>query len=179
MTDIEILKMLKSDIPDKGIQKLYTYFPVVKRFVLKHGGQADDAYDIFQEALLIFIDKLRNTDFQLSSSINTYLFSICKYKWKEVLIKQNRLQRYQQDFANEQAIDFADDEPKLVKAESAFQKLGERCQALLLSFYYEKASMLRIAADFGFASEKVAKNEKYKCLEKARHTYSEMMNDLA
>ena len=46
--------------------------------------------------------------------------------------------------------------------------LGERCFGLLKLYYFEKLSMRSIAEAMGFGSDRSAKTQKYKCLERAR-----------
>lgn len=172
-TDDYILLMLKTEVSEKSIKKLYNYFPPIQRFILKNGGSKDDAFDTFQDALLILINKIKTTDFQLTSSLSTYIFSICKYQWQISLNKQNRFHQFAQNFI-ENEFNVEQEEEKYINASKAFQLLGEKCKALLTAFYYQKLNMIQIADEFGYDSEKVAKNQKYKCLEKARLEYSKL-----
>ena len=175
MTDPEILIILQSERPQKALKKLYDYFPQVKRFISKHGGNTDDAHDIFQDALLVLLDKIKQNDFQLSSSLNTYLFSISKYKWKAILISKNKLNDYLIDFSEEETSFNSENESQYKHAEKALALLGKKCQDILVAFYHHKLSMTVIAEKFGFTSENVAKNQKYKCLEKARDEYKSLL----
>ena len=63
------------------------------------------------------------------------------------------------------------EEKKYRFAENAFRELGERCQQLLQLFYVQKITFSVIATMMQFKSEKVAKNQKYKCLKKAKDIY--------
>ena len=63
--------------------------------------------------------------------------------------------------------DIEDDKP-LKQAQEAVMKLGQKCKELLELFYFKKLSMKEIAKKLGFASEKGAKNQKYRCIEKAK-----------
>lgn len=175
MTDHEIIAILKSERPQKGLRELYKQFPTVKRFITKHGGNNDDANDIFQDAILITYEKVINTDFQLTSALSTYIFSIAKYKWKDALIAKNKLNNYINEFTEEEIIPTSEEE-KFNFAENALLQIGEKCQAILVAFYHQKFSMTLIAEKFGFTSENVAKNQKYKCLEKAREAYKSFLN---
>ena len=60
------------------------------------------------------------------------------------------------------------------KAEQAFKSLGQKCQDLLIAYYHQQLSMSKIAEMFGFGSERSAKSQKYKCLEKAKAHYNDM-----
>ncbi len=63
------------------------------------------------------------------------------------------------------------EEKKYQLAERAFSELGKRCQQLLQLFYQQAMSFKDIAQVMQFSSEKIAKNQKYKCLVKAKDIY--------
>lgn len=173
MTDEHIIHLIRENKYDPAMKGLYTYFPVVKKFILKNSGTRQEAEDIFQEGLVIFCRKLENSGFVLSSSINTYVYSVCKLLWLDELKKKNR--QLKADFSelrDEQEStliydDIEDDKP-LKQAQAAVMKLGQKCRELLELFYFKKASMKDIAKHLGFSSEKGAKNQKYRCIEKAK-----------
>ena len=54
------------------------------------------------------------------------------------------------------------------RAQEAILSIGKKCQELLQFFYFNNLSMKEIAIKLGFSSEKVAKNQKYRCIEKAK-----------
>ena len=171
MKDNQILEFMKSNNLSKASEKLYAYFPVVKKLVLKNSGTKQDAEDIYQEALIILFRKIQDNNFILSSSLNTYLYSVCRYLWSDALKKKNK------SLSSEKMEIFAAD-PEIENeyreeldyhlAEKAFQMIGEKCKELLLLFYFKKLSFKQIATQLKFASEMVAKNQKYRCLEKAK-----------
>ena len=55
---------------NKGIREIYRlYLPRAANLITRNGGNAEDAKDIFQEALVIIYEKASKPDFQLNSSI--------------------------------------------------------------------------------------------------------------
>ena len=64
-----------------------------------------------------------------------------------------------------------EEESKFKTAEKALLEVGEKCRDLLRLFYFEKLDFKKIAEKIGLANERVAKNQKYRCLEKARENY--------
>ena len=48
-----------------------------------NGGRPQDAEDVFQEALIILVGKIRKSDFKLTAKLSTYLFSVCRFLWKD------------------------------------------------------------------------------------------------
>ena len=171
MEDKKIIDLIKSQKHNKVFTTLYKYFPVVKKMILANGGRSEDAEDIYQDALIVFYKKASAADFQLTSSINTYLYSICRFMWSDQLKKQQKqsftdIEKVQ---VNEsEFIATIETESQLKLAEKVISELGERCKELLILFYFQSKKLKDIAAKMGYNSENTAKNQKYKCLETAK-----------
>ena len=66
----------------KVIEAIYQNFSGrISNYIMRKGGSSEDAKDIFQDALLIIMDKVQHSDFQLTSSFSTYFFGVNKYLW--------------------------------------------------------------------------------------------------
>lgn len=166
MSDSIIINQIRSGDHSKAFYRLYKGFSAVRKYVVQNSGTTDDAKDIFQDALIVLNEKVKQPDFELSANLTTYLFAIAKNKWLCELRKRNRpLPEIQEEHLNEEQ------EEKFLLAEKALLKIGEKCQEILISFYVAKKTMEEIAKKFGFSGERSAKNQKYKCLEKAREIY--------
>ena len=179
MTDIEITQCIREGKYNPAMKGLYAYLPVVKRFVQKNKGTKQEAEDIFQEGLVIFCKKLTDVNFELRCSINTYLYSVCKLLWLDELkkknkkIKNNFLPLEDKYLSEEIDVDIENDKP-IKTAQEAVLMLGEKCKELLQLFYFKKKSMAQIAIQLGFKTEKVAKNQKYRCIEKAKENLKQL-----
>ena len=53
MTDRDIIEYLRNDKYQKATNALYNVLPAVKKYVSANSGTADDAKDIFQDALVV------------------------------------------------------------------------------------------------------------------------------
>lgn len=173
MKDEQILEYLKAGNYSKASEKLYAYFPVIKKLVLKNNGTKQDAEDVYQEALIIFIKKVQSQNFVLSSSLNTYLYSVCRFLWNDQLKKKNKsievdIEKNQKYLKEEEFENDPQGEVYNKLAEKAFNLLGDKCKQLLQLFYFNKIGLKQIAITLKFSSEKIAKNQKYRCLEKAK-----------
>lgn len=170
MKDQDIIGFLQNGQINRAVKGLYVYMPDIRRHVMSNNGSREDAEDIYQESLIVLYKKCREPEFVLSSSLKTYLFAVARNLWLQELKKRNRIQINTQ---SELQDDTMDEEYQLIQvAEKAFGLLGESCQKLLLMFYVQKLSMIEIAKNLGFNSAQVAKNQKYRCLEKARSNFN-------
>ena len=172
-----IIQQLRSGQNKESLQELYAAFPSVSHFIRKNGGDQEDARDVFQESLLIFYRNVQKPDFVLTSSLNTYLFSIVKYLWKDQLKKKNRAVPFE---ANAHAVEsdvraYRLEELKMSTIDRVLDQLGKKCSDILQLFYYRKKSMEEIAHQLEYRNVDTAKTQKYKCMERARLMANELM----
>lgn len=152
-----------------GLKQIYIDFlPRITSLVTRNGGTKDDAYDVFQDALVILFEKCRNDSFTLSSSFYTLLYGICRNLWGNRLQKKARTEvTLEEDYKYNSTEDFSDliqEEEKRSIFWNAFRKLGEDCQRLM-TLFFEKTSMDEIARIMNFGSEGYAKKRKFQCKE--------------
>lgn len=171
MNDKKILELFKDGQRENAFSKLYSLYPKIEALVLSKGGQKQDALDVFQEALIILNRNLEKSDFKLTSSFYTYLYSVSRFIWKDTQKKFSKEELHNLNDTEVEYFNSVLEEKKYQLAEYAFLELGERCQQLLQLFYNKAMSFKEIAKVMQFKSEKIAKNQKYKCLTKAKDIY--------
>jgi RNA polymerase sigma factor (sigma-70 family) len=143
--------------------------PSVKKYIAANSGTVDDAKDIFQDALVVLYKKVQSSGFVLSVPLRTYLQAIVKNLWWQELRRRNKIPV---DFEPGDIVDVMPEEGKDYDlASAAFNLLGEKCRQLLILFYFKKKSFRQIASALAFGDEKTAKNQKYRCLQKAKENY--------
>lgn len=172
MSDTEILELLRQGKHSPAFDILYKGYPPICKFIKNHGGSDDDARDTFQEALIIFCRRVEQPNFQLTAKISTYLFSVCKFLWKDKLQKENRyIHSYDFNQVAEESniIEEYQQEQKYRFLDNVLLAINGKCKEILEAYYFHKWTMLVIAERLGYSSEASAKNQKYKCLEKARN----------
>lgn len=175
MKDAEIIEGIKRGDYSRCAKSLYSYFPVVKKYVIKNSGNREDAEDVFQDALMILFKKVNDGNFALSAALNTYIFGIARNLWHERLRSMNKklvVNDLPDGNTGEEMTSALEEDAKVRRAYEAVALLGQKCRELLGLFYFKKRSMVQIAAELGFGSEQLAKNQKYRCIEKAKQIYS-------
>lgn len=160
-------------------------YRLVYAWVTSHGGDTEDAADVFQEAMTILFQKSQNEAFRLSCKIGTYLVAVSKFVWYKKLEQRNRRPDFSLPGDDESYADryAAYDEDIKVQEEReihfeqlglAMEELGEPCRSLLHAFYTQDKSMQEIAAMFGYTNPDNAKTQKYKCLSRLKKIFYAM-----
>ena len=70
------------------------YLPMVRLLVTQLGGSSEDAKDIFQEGLMIMLEKIDNKEFALTCKFKTFLYCVCENLWKSVIVKRQAAANY-------------------------------------------------------------------------------------
>jgi RNA polymerase sigma factor (sigma-70 family) len=171
MKDNEIVESIRKGNREKPIRYLYKEFPVIKANILASGGNKEIAEEIFNDALLLLIEKVSHPSFELSSKLSTYLFGISRFLWKNELRRQNRKQDLEWEGAvilSEEFMNMDEEREERFQAlETIIASLSKKCQDIFERLYYKNQSMQEIATALGFSSENSAKTQKYKCMEQA------------
>ncbi|MFC6997768.1 RNA polymerase sigma factor [Rufibacter roseus] len=171
VTDADIIRGIL-DEDETALSRLYKlHFPMVLYFVQSNNGTEDDAKDIFQEAVIVFYEKIRAGQLELNCQIKTYLYSICRRLWLKRLSRSSRFStgliedtEAELTDAQEDADQAEQNELKFTAMGNALAQLGEPCKTLLEDFYIRSMGMPEITEKFGYNNVDSAKNQKYKCL---------------
>jgi RNA polymerase sigma factor (sigma-70 family) len=171
-TDLSLIQALRSDSnPDEAIRHLYrTQFNMTAAYIKQNSGTEEDAEDIFQELILVFIEVLKKDKFRGESSVSTFLYALTRNIWLNELKKRGRSKLRDEIF--EKGKDQTDEDMShlIVNREVKTQlmqlvdKLGEACKKILLAFYFDNLSMREILKSLDYENEQVVRNKKYKCL---------------
>jgi RNA polymerase sigma factor (sigma-70 family) len=148
-------------------------FPMVVNFVTKNSGTVENAKDIFQDAIVIMLEKYYHSELDLTSSVGAYLFGISKNLWYEQLRRNKKSIDAHLFFDEEEKDDFVfpgeENQPDIYDDVSKnIENLGSNCKKLIQFYYYEKMSWNEIAKRLNYASSASARNQKYKCLEQIK-----------
>ena len=160
----------------RAIETIYKdNFGLIQALVLTNNGSADDAKDIFQEAMIVLYQKVQSGHFELNCQLKTFVYSICRRLWLKRLMHQNRYSLYENHDAfvlvDEDMEDHEQKSADFSLMEKAMSSLGEPCKSLLEAFYMQKKGMQEIAASFGYTNADNAKTQKYKCLMRLRKLF--------
>ncbi len=118
------------------------YFKSINHFVLNNNGSTSDAEDIFQDTMLILIQKLRQDDFQLSASIKTYITAIAKHLWLKKLRNSYRETEFtdlhDNKFYEEINLSIEQEKTYWDKLQFYMTKITDHCSRLMHDMFFKK-----------------------------------------
>lgn len=171
--EVDLLSAVrKGDQLNSAIYFIYRqYSQTVSSFIRANSGTEQDAEDVFQETVVIFIDLVRKNKYRGEAGIKTFLVSIARNIWLNELKKKQRSGIREQIFENNREQKEMDVSQYIADREvkqqfmTMIERLGEHCKKILTLFYYENLSMKEIVQHLPYENEQVVRNKKYKCLQ--------------
>ena len=168
-----VSEILKADI-NRPVTYMYEhYFEAVEIDIRAKGGNHQDAADIFQEAVLIVIEKIKSGKFRGDSSVRTFLLGISRNLWLHEKRSRERRNGRETEFTQHedgQSVigerNFNVDNSNIIK--TLFEQVGELCSEILSGVYYEKLPMKELLKRFDYENEQVLRNRKSRCMKKLK-----------
>jgi RNA polymerase sigma factor (sigma-70 family) len=153
------------------------------RFMQSQFRAGVDFEDVFQEACIVLLKKMENPSFVLTCSMQTFLNAVCR----NILLRQYRRRPIQtsidSEFELDLIIEVEMDEEENAHRHSIFLEVVElmrtsanRCYEIFQLFYYREIGMQQIADRLGYTSAANVRQQKYKCLVKAKREIERRLN---
>jgi len=145
--------------------------PRVTKYVLKNNGTRDDAFDIFQDAMVAFHRFVKENKFREEGNPETFIFCICRNLWINKIKREKKQVRMPDGFEHYEddavtALDGIITAERAAIVKNMLSKLGKKCEELLKLSIYDNMSLKEISLLMGFTSEDAVKTQKYKCKQK-------------
>lgn len=172
ISDETLLNRLREG-ENASFEVLYSsFFPAVLAYVTRNGGNRADAEDIFQEVVMVLLQKIRRPEFILTSSLRTYLFAINRNIWlkrlrdkKEINVADISLyQAASCTFETEIMPEPAREE----KLHAWLTKITKNCQRILKAIFFYHEPIENLMQKMSWKNRHSAANQQYKCLQQLR-----------
>ena len=165
---------IRNGNPDT-IKELYkSSYPYCTAFIIKNGGDQEDAREIFQKSMVILLEKLNDEAFELTSTIKKYLSGICRNQWLKELKRRGKMKLLDTDNDIPDASVFEpgvfQEDESSTRIQQVFQHLNsgnETCKRLLVLTFFNKLSDKEIAPVMNYSLEFV-RNKRRRCIASIR-----------
>ncbi len=151
---------------EKVISEIYKKFYIkIRGYVLANKGKAEDAEDVFHDALMYLIVANKRTPLKITS-FEGYFYTICKNIWRTSLKNKNKR------VINEQFVPLEDKETNvslfILEQErrdlytNSFHKLSDNCKEIL-SNYFNGMSYDELLSELNYSSINTVRQRVFKC----------------
>jgi len=158
---------------EQALSNLYNVtglFFKIKQMVTNHGGNEEDARDVFHEGIITLDRKIRQNEYEDRGTIESYLFGVCRFIWSNQQRKNKRVE-LKEDFtpfdrsSGENPLDTMLNNEGQHLVATLFGQLGENCSKIL-TLWKLSYSMNEIAEEMGLPSGDNARKHKFRCYQK-------------
>lgn len=161
----------RNELSEK-IKNLYkTCFFDVKNFIVTNSGSIDDARDIFQEAILVYVKQLSLPEFKLTSTEKNYLMGVSRNLWFKHLRDNRTVNMGDDDWINRieektenEYIELIEKDFLMELVSKKMNEISKECRDIIFHAFYMKRSSSEIAELCGY-SEQFVKVKKHRCLQ--------------
>lgn len=168
--DQDILEAIKKGKDKQVLKCLYEEeLPKVKSYILRCGGSAEEAYDIFQDTLLIFFKQVMTNKFDEKYEVGGFLYTISRNLWINYIKKKKRIVSVEDfttsglDSTVENILEDMVSTEKQEAVKTVFAKMNKRCIELLTYSIFQELTMEDICVRMKFTSVNAAKTANYRC----------------
>lgn len=170
----EVLILALRDGDKQALEFIYSsYWPMIANFVRLNKGTHQEAEDLYQDGIITLYEQVVKGNFQKASSLKTYLYAICRNKWLSKLKARIHITDIR-EFENYLPADEAKSDavlPDEQDIKAAIEQMGEPCRTIVLGFYFHKLSLEQLAKKLNYASDNVAKQQKFRCMERLKKQF--------
>jgi RNA polymerase sigma factor (sigma-70 family) len=171
LKESNITQLIREGREKEAIQNLYkTVLPYVKKYIKKNDGNVDDAFDIFQDAVLAFYQSVIENRFNEKYKVHGYVYKLCVFRWTNK-VQREKLQ-YQEELPDmiieEPKAWFSETEHKEEEAvlRNLFSAIGDRCLELLTYTIYKNMLLEDVMLRMSFPTVTAVKMQHHRCKEK-------------
>lgn len=153
------------------LRALYAkHFPAIKQYVVQNSGTGNDAQDVFQEAMTVLWMNVKEGRLVPGDDPGGFLYRVAKNKWLDVV--RSAAHKHMKVVHDERTLDRGTDAPddieeRIVRLRGVYDKLDDKCRAVLDRFYFERKDLATIADEMGVEEESI-RTIKYRCMMKLR-----------
>lgn len=169
LTEQELMIQLKAGDRYAAAVVYRQYFPMVAAYVQQNNGHAADAEDVFQEVMLVLVQKIQAPDFILTSSLKTFLYAIARNCWCKRLRDNRLLLPGAEELPEETGMpDFFQEPPAAAQVQGWLERITDNCKRIIKALFFYQQPMALLAKKMGWKNKHTADNQKYKCLQQLR-----------
>lgn len=169
--DHALVECLRREDNASFAQLYARYFPSVAGYIQQNKGSLQDAEDLFQEAVIVLLHRIRQPEFTLSSSLHTFLYAIARNLWLKRLRDGKRLMIHTDAVPPAIEATLADigaDHTGEERIANWLSRITENCQRILKAIFFLNEPINVLMKRKGWKNRHTAANQQYKCIQQLK-----------
>lgn len=167
-SDQKIIERIRQGDEKVLVHLYHNNIMMVRKYILDNNGREEDAQDMLQDALIVLWENVAHGNFDLTSKISTYVYSVVRNKWlreinKRKIGKTGAIDDHHLEAETIDALKSIIHKEEYKVILECIQQLGPTCKKVLTLFYLEEKGMEEIARALNFSNTDVAKAKKWQC----------------
>jgi RNA polymerase sigma factor (sigma-70 family) len=141
------------------------HYHSIRQMIKNNNGSEEDAKDIFQDTLIVLYQKFRDNNFKLTSSLNTFLYSVARILWYRELRRRRELPtafQFMEHSDDQEIYRSIEREERLSLFRQKYEELSEDCKKIL-QLFLNNVPIKDITKLMGYSSDQHTKNRRLRC----------------
>lgn len=162
----QIIDAIESGDQQVVLELLYKkVLPNVIKYIRSKKGSLEDAKDVFQDAVIVFIDYVKKQKYDKTKPVDSFIFITAKYLWINKIKRDSKLTELSDERLHDTItiIDRISNQERSRAIVHVLNSAGDRCKELLKLIWFESFSLKKAAELMGLPSEDAAKSNAYRC----------------
>ncbi|MBC7389877.1 MAG: sigma-70 family RNA polymerase sigma factor [Opitutaceae bacterium] len=172
ITEEQIPLMIREGKDKDVVPLLYKkVYPVLKKYIVSHNGSKEDAFDVFQDALVDFYNTVMEGTYNEKYKVFGLLFRSGINKWINKIRRDKKID-FKEEFGDLEELNSINDHEFVLlgKEENVlknlFSPIGTKCVELLTCLIYTNMLMEDIMIRLNFPSVASVKMQQQRCKQK-------------
>ncbi|MFN8415540.1 MAG: sigma-70 family RNA polymerase sigma factor [Cytophagaceae bacterium] len=167
----DIPSLIKKGLYQSVIPQLYKkVLPVVQKQILKNQGRKEDAFDVFQDALLLFYKQVVQNTYNEKYKVYGYVYRISLNLWINK-IKRDKKITLSENLPDDQEWSEVDGSQKQIPSKFTNQlldKIGDKCKEVLNYSIFTDIQLEDVQLSLDYPSVSALKMQIQRCKQKLK-----------
>ncbi|MCU0417970.1 MAG: RNA polymerase subunit sigma [Cytophagaceae bacterium] len=149
--------------------------PLVQKTILKQMGNKEDAFDVFQEALIIFYRQVLSNTYQEKYKVFGFVYRVSLNLWINKIKRDKRMQLVE-DYTSLETAEYEAESITAIPSnftQKLLQTIGDKCQEVLQYAVFTDIALEDLSTQLEYPSVSALKMQIQRCKQKLKDVLKE------
>lgn len=149
--------------------------PLVQKTILKQMGNKEDAFDVFQEALIIFYRQVLSNTYQEKYKVFGFVYRVSLNLWINKIKRDKRMQLVE-DYTSIETAEYEAESTTAIPSnftQKLLQTIGDKCQEVLQYAVFTDIALEDLSTQLEYPTVSALKMQIQRCKQKLKDVLKE------